>query len=181
MSVASSREKLDNSPVKTKDSPARQSGVAAGGTGFEPRLGGPAIFAAFAAAQLKEVSGFASQKRKGLVFKTGRGVKEGTRKDSYLNLGFGLLLSLSSPSPLSGSPFDFPSTFLLPVEASFVDFVFLFAFTTAFFLTCSSSSTSMKSESLFPVSSAVELSSSLTLFFFFFVFTFEGVSCFDRG
>lgn len=44
--------------MKTKDSPARQSGAAAGGTGFEPRLGGPAILAAFAAAQLKGVSEF---------------------------------------------------------------------------------------------------------------------------
>jgi hypothetical protein len=51
--MASSREKLDNSPVKTKDSPARQSGAAAEGTGFEPGLDGPAILAAFAAAQLK--------------------------------------------------------------------------------------------------------------------------------
>ena len=54
MSMASSREKLDNSPVKTKDSPARQSGAAAEGTGFEPGLDGPAILAAFAAAQLEK-------------------------------------------------------------------------------------------------------------------------------
>lgn len=51
--MPSSREKLDSSPVKTKDSPARQSGAAAGGTTFEPRLGGPAILAALAAAQLR--------------------------------------------------------------------------------------------------------------------------------
>ena len=52
MSTASSREKLESSPVKTKDNPARQSGTAAGGTAFEPGLDGPASRAALAAAQL---------------------------------------------------------------------------------------------------------------------------------
>jgi len=52
MSTASSREKLDSSPVKTRDNPARQSGAAAGGTIFEPGLDGPAILAALTAAQL---------------------------------------------------------------------------------------------------------------------------------
>lgn len=53
MSTASSREKLESSPVKTKDNPARQSGTAAGGTAFEPGLDGPASRAALAAAQLE--------------------------------------------------------------------------------------------------------------------------------
>ena len=52
MSIASSREKLESSPVKTKDSPARQSGAAAEGMAFEPGLEGPASRAALAAAQL---------------------------------------------------------------------------------------------------------------------------------
>jgi hypothetical protein len=53
MSTASSREKLESSPVKTKDNPARQSGAAAGGTAFEPGLEGPASRAALTAAQLE--------------------------------------------------------------------------------------------------------------------------------
>ncbi len=52
MSIASSREKLESSPVKTKDSPAKQSDVVAGGIAFEPGLDGPANRAALAAAQL---------------------------------------------------------------------------------------------------------------------------------
>ena len=78
MSMASSREKLVSSPVKTKESPARQSGAAVGGTGFEPGLGGPAILAAFTAAQLerkvfkKERKG---RKRKGLVLEFGLRVR----------------------------------------------------------------------------------------------------------
>ena len=55
MSIASSREKLESSPVKTRASPARQSGAAAGGTAFEPGLEGPAIREALAAAQLKSL------------------------------------------------------------------------------------------------------------------------------
>ena len=51
--MASSREKAESSPVKTKDSPARQSGAAAGGTTFEPGLDGPANLAALTAAQLQ--------------------------------------------------------------------------------------------------------------------------------
>ena len=51
MSEASSREKLLNSPVKTKAKPKRQLGEASG-TCLEPGATGPAIFAAFAAAQL---------------------------------------------------------------------------------------------------------------------------------
>jgi hypothetical protein len=53
MSIDSSREKLESSPVKTKDKPARQSDTAAGGTAFEPGLDGPASRAALAAAQLR--------------------------------------------------------------------------------------------------------------------------------
>ena len=53
MSTASSREKLESSPVKTKDNPAKQSGTAAGGMAFEPGLDGPASRAALAAAQLE--------------------------------------------------------------------------------------------------------------------------------
>src|ERR1700677_836559 len=118
MSMASSREKLDNSPVKTKESPARQSGAAAVGMGFEPGLDGPDILAAFAAAQLKinavrDLS-FVSQKWKGLVKRKG-GRKREKGKDSYLNLGFGLLLSLSSSSTLTRSSFGFPSTLPLRV------------------------------------------------------------------
>ncbi len=53
-STASSRAKLLNSPVNTSESPARQFGSPSG-TGFEPGAEGPAIFAAFAAAQLEEM------------------------------------------------------------------------------------------------------------------------------
>ena len=52
-SMASSREKAESSPVKTKDNPARQSGAAAAGMGFEPGLDGPANLAALTAAQLQ--------------------------------------------------------------------------------------------------------------------------------
>lgn len=51
-SIASSREKLLSSPVKTNERPARQSGAAARGTGFDPGADGPASFAALEAAQL---------------------------------------------------------------------------------------------------------------------------------
>ena len=106
--MASSREKLDNSPVKTKDSPARQSGAAAEGTGFEPGLDGPAILAAFAAAQLGKKSESVGVSGSSFYLRNGMG--------SYLNLGFGLLVSLFSPSTsLTGSSFDFPSTLPLLV------------------------------------------------------------------
>lgn len=51
-SIASSREKLLSSPVKTKDKPARQFGEAGSGTCFEPGALGPAALAALEAAQL---------------------------------------------------------------------------------------------------------------------------------
>ena len=50
-SVASSREKLLSSPVKTNDKPASASG-APSGTSFDPWATGPASWAAFFAAQL---------------------------------------------------------------------------------------------------------------------------------
>ena len=50
--MASSREKEESSPVKTKERPRRQSGDFASGTVFEPGALGPAALAAFAAIQL---------------------------------------------------------------------------------------------------------------------------------
>jgi len=51
-SIASSREKLDNSPVKTNERPRRQFG-APSGTFLEPGFDGPASLDAFAAIQLE--------------------------------------------------------------------------------------------------------------------------------
>ena len=94
MSTASSREKLESSPVKTKDKPARQSGTAAGGTAFEPGLDGPASRAALAAAQLEynvsSASACDASESSPLEF----GLCLATLRIFALHLGLGLGLSL---------------------------------------------------------------------------------------